>query len=142
MRSFVKKLLGSNEPGTAAVPPALAPDRRLYCVGDIHGRLDLLQNLHGMIEDDARDYAGHKVVVYLGDYIDRGEQSREVIDHLLDSPLPGFETVHLLGNHEQTMLDFLEHPKAVASWLTFGGRACLASYGVEVGLNSKYNEIN
>ena len=51
-------------------------------------------------------------MVYLGDYIDRGMQSREVIDELLEAPLEGFETVHLLGNHEQTLLDFLRLPEA------------------------------
>ena len=49
--------------------------------------------------------------MYLGDCIDRGMHSRAVIDELLDSPLPGFEAVYLMGNHEQTLLDFLQHPK-------------------------------
>ncbi|MFC1797338.1 metallophosphoesterase family protein [Pseudomonadota bacterium] len=142
MRSFVKRLLGGNEPDPSPTQPAIPAGRRLYSIGDIHGRLDLLQNLHRMIEDDACDFAGGKVLIYLGDYIDRGEQSKEVIDHLLKSPLPGFETVYLLGNHEQTLLDFLEYPKAAASWLSFGGRACLASYGVEINLKYKYKEIS
>ena len=57
-------------------------------------------------------------------------QSREVIDELLEAPLEGFDTVHLLGNHEQTLLDFLEYPKQAAGWLAWGGRETLASYGV------------
>ena len=142
MRSFVKKLLGGNEPDPDPITPAIPEGRRLYCIGDIHGRLDLLEGLHGMIEDDTRDYAGDKILLYLGDYIDRGEQSKEVIDYLLQSPLSGFETVHLLGNHEQTLLDFLEHPRAAASWLTYGGRACLASYGVDVTMEYKHNKIS
>ena len=56
-----------------------------------------------------------------------------MIDLLLEAPLQGFHTVHLLGNHEQTLLDFLQHPRAVASWLNFGGLATLRSYGISVG---------
>ena len=130
MRSFVKKWLGGAEVDAAPVRPSIPAGQRLYCIGDIHGRLDLLQELHRKVEDDARDYDGHKTLVYLGDYIDRGEHSKEVIDLLLASPLAGFKTVFLMGNHEQTLLDFLLHPRDVASWLTFGGRATLQSYGV------------
>jgi serine/threonine protein phosphatase 1 len=71
------------------------------------------------------------VVVYVGDLIDRGIHSRGVIDELLDAPLAGFESVYLLGNHEQTLLDFLEQPKIAAGWLAWGGRETLFSYGVE-----------
>jgi serine/threonine protein phosphatase 1 len=117
----------------ARVSPALPPDRRLYCIGDIHGRLDLLEELHEMIRQDAEGFNGKNVLVYLGDYIDRGAQSRQVLDLLLEQPFPGFETVHLLGNHEQAMLDFLESPRDAAAWLKFGGNVTLLSYGVGVG---------
>lgn len=110
--------------------PAIEPGMRLYCIGDIHGRRDLLQELHGKIGDDAVGFEGAKRLVYLGDYIDRGLQSREVIEELLEAPLAGFESVHLLGNHEQTLLDFLQYPKQAAGWLVWGGRETLASYGV------------
>jgi len=132
LRSFVKKWLGGTELKAAPVRPSIPAGQRLFCIGDIHGRLDLLQELHRKVEDDARDYDGHKTLVYLGDYIDRGEHSKEVIDLLLASPLAGFKTVFLMGNHEQTLLDFLLHPRDVASWLTYGGRATLQSYGVAV----------
>ncbi len=79
---------------------------------------------------DASDYAGDKTLVYLGDYIDRGDHSKEVIDLLLEQPIQGFETVHLLGNHEKTLLDFLRYPREVMHWLTYGGRNTLQSYGV------------
>lgn len=113
------------------------PDgKRLYCIGDIHGRADLLEQLHKMIEADASGYDGDKQLLYLGDYIDRGEQSKRVVDILLQQPLPGFEAIHLLGNHEQALLDFLIDPHAMASWLGFGGVATLHSYGIETGLVS------
>ena len=100
---------------------------RTLAIGDIHGCINALKTLLdevGLRDDDT--------IITLGDYIDRGEQSKEIIDLLLGEPLAGFEIVHLLGNHEQPLLDFLQHPKAVASWLTYGGQATLMSYGVGV----------
>lgn len=133
MRNFVSKWLGETGPEPEPVAPSIAPGRRVYGIGDVHGRVDLLLELHRLIETDAAGYDGAKVLVYLGDYIDRGEYSKEVIDLLLETPLPGFETVCLLGNHEQTLLDFLQHPTAAAGWLNFGGRDTLRSYGVDPG---------
>jgi serine/threonine protein phosphatase 1 len=130
LKNFVKRWLSEEEP--EAVKAHLPQGQRIYCIGDIHGRLDLLQQLHESVLQDAATCEANKTLIYLGDYIDRGEQSKEVIDLLLEAPLEGFDTVHLLGNHEQTLLDFLQHPNAVGSWLTFGGRATLHSYGVVV----------
>jgi len=90
-----------------------------------------------MIEADARGFTGDRILVYLGDYIDRGMQSREIIDELLDAPLAGFENVYLLGNHEQTLLDFLQQPRVAAGWLAWGGRETLASYGVPLQAHAR-----
>jgi len=114
------------------LPPHIPDDWRVYCIGDIHGRADLLLQLHSMIISDAELSKGRRIVVYLGDYIDRGEQSRQVIDLLLEQPLPRFESIFLLGNHEQAMLKFMEQPKEYASWLSFGGRETLNSYGISL----------
>jgi len=109
------------------------PDvRRVYCIGDIHGRADLLRELHDKIRADVAGFEGEKRIVYLGDYIDRGSDSYGVVEALLDQPLAGFKAVHLLGNHEQTMLDFMAFPEAVAAWLSYGGRETLMSYGIEL----------
>ena len=112
--------------------PACGPGgRRIYVIGDIHGRADLLRQIHAMILADAADHRNRQpVVVYLGDYVDRGLESRQVIDLLLDDPLPGFEEVCLLGNHEQAMLDFLEDAGIGPAWLYYGGAATLYSYGI------------
>ncbi len=140
MPSFLKRWMSAEE--QVAVKPFVPAGQRIYCIGDIHGRLDLLQQLQQFILDDAAHYEGGKTLVYLGDYIDRGEQSREVIELLLDAPLPGFKPVYLLGNHEQTLLDFLQHPRAVAAWLTYGGRATLHSYGVASSLEPSGPELD
>lgn len=104
---------------------------RVYVIGDIHGRADLLARLHDLITADAEAHpTRRKVVVYLGDYVDRGFESREVIDGLLAQPLQGFEVVRLKGNHEQVLLDFLDDSTMGFNWLMIGGDATLYSYGV------------
>jgi serine/threonine protein phosphatase 1 len=144
LKKLVERMLGwrsetaaAREADRAAQPGAVQPflpaGRRLYCIGDIHGRLDLLDELHAMIQADAAGFAGSKAAVYLGDYIDRGAQSKQVLDRLIEQPLEGFDAVHLLGNHEQAMLDFLAHPQSAAAWLGFGGQVTLMSYGVGLG---------
>jgi len=142
LKKFVERLLGKpDKTGSEAesgnentrIEPFLPAGTRLYSIGDIHGRLDLLEELHELIRADAAGFEGRKAVVYLGDYIDRGSQSRQVIDRLIEQPLEGFEAIHLMGNHEQAMLDFLSHPEAAAAWLGFGGQVTLLSYGAGLG---------
>ena len=114
-------------PRTGFVPSGTC----VYAIGDIHGRVDLLRALHAQIAADAEQRtASRKVVVYIGDYIDRGADSREVIDLLLDEPLAGFEPVYLRGNHEQALLDFYQDTAITPAWLSYGGDATLYSYHV------------
>jgi serine/threonine protein phosphatase 1 len=121
---------------------ARVPDgTRVYAIGDIHGRVDLLTELHEMIQADSARHAGlRKVLVYIGDYVDRGLQSKEVIDLISDRPLAGFEIVHLKGNHEDLMLDFLEDTQNADIWLENGGKATLYSYGVGTDGNAASDE--
>jgi serine/threonine protein phosphatase 1 len=121
--------------------PQVAPGTRLYAIGDIHGRLDLLIRLHDMIAADAmRAAAARRVLVYVGDYVDRGPSSAEVLDLLLDRPLPGFEIVHLLGNHEDTLLRFPDDLSVGPSWLHYGGVETLLSYGIGIPANAWRDE--
>lgn len=122
----------AGEARTAARTYHGPPGTSIYAVGDIHGRADLLTKIHKRIRADAgkRARGNRKVVVYLGDYVDRGAKSRQVIDVLLKSPLKGFEAVYLKGNHEDYMLDFLEGSGDGLGWLFNGGEATIASYGV------------
>ena len=105
---------------------------RVYAVGDIHGQLDLLRRLRELIADDAQqDRRERNVIVYLGDYIDRGPDSRGIVELFLDKPMAGFEEIYLKGNHEDYMLQFLENPGLGESWYLNGGDTTLMSYGVE-----------
>ncbi len=105
---------------------------RVYAVGDIHGHLDLLSQMRDMISEDVKaDRRERNVIVYLGDYIDRGPDSRGVVELLLNEPLVGIEEIHLKGNHEDFMLQFLDDPLIGEQWYLNGGDTTLASYGVE-----------
>ncbi len=109
------------------------PDTRVYAIGDIHGRLDLLRKLHALIAADAGDAPGcERTLVYLGDYVDRGLESRGVIDCLLDETPADVTPVYLKGNHEDVLLRFLDDFTEGAGWLQFGGDATLYSYGVQL----------
>jgi serine/threonine protein phosphatase 1 len=111
----------------AASTPA---DTRIYAVGDIHGRADLLIEIIARIDEDLqRRPVRHAIEVYLGDYIDRGPDSKTVID-LLAVRLVKNRAVCLRGNHEALMEDFLRDPSNLRPWLQLGGRQTLASYGV------------
>ena len=95
----------------------------IYAIGDIHGEKALLDDIHRQITADAAARAGDKLAVYLGDYIDRGPDSRGVVGALMAGALP-FPAVYLMGNHEALCLDPCRN-----DWLANGGRQTEASYG-------------
>lgn len=112
----------------------LESNDRLYAIGDVHGRIDLLDRLYGLIRADAAKVPpGRRKVVHLGDYVDRGQDSRGVIERVMQPSLPGFQSIAILGNHDLMMREFLEDPMEWGpGWLApvNGGDATLASYGV------------
>jgi serine/threonine protein phosphatase 1 len=113
--------------------PALPPGYRLYAVGDVHGRDDLLGDLLAQIEADhrRRDKA-RLVLVFLGDLIDRGPSSRQVVERLRTYRPAATRRVFLAGNHEEVLLRILAGDASlIADWLRFGGAECLASYGLD-----------
>lgn len=106
---------------------------RVYAIGDIHGRADLLNEMHAAIMDHAADASpAENHIVYLGDYVDRGLQVKAVMDLLVAGPPEGFTPVYLRGNHEEMLLNFLENAGSLDDWLALGGRVTLLSYGVKV----------
>ena len=114
-------------------PGTLPRGRRLYVIGDIHGSIDKLRDLHGQIAADLRARpAGSALLLHLGDFVDKGGDSRAVLNHLIEhDPVPGIEMLNLTGNHEETMLAALDGDGAAAAdWLWGGGRATLDSWGV------------
>ncbi len=110
----------------AAIPNDI---KRVYAVGDIHGRLDLLERAIAAIGRDVATHGSDAVTVTLGDYIDRGPDSAGVIERLAGNP---FSTpyVALKGNHEAMLEDFLHDPSVGMHWRRQGGKETLQSYGV------------
>jgi serine/threonine protein phosphatase 1 len=106
---------------------------RLYVIGDIHGRADLLDQIVEKIRDDV---ATHReidcITVTLGDYVDRGPNSRGVIDRLSRNPFPT-RYIGLKGNHEALLEAFLQDPSGADYWRKLGGLETMQSYGVPIG---------
>lgn len=123
----IRGVMSGAEPRASHVPEG----QRLYAIGDIHGRDDLLAELLGRIEEDARRAGpAQNILIYLGDYIDRGLQSRQVLERIVAGPPDGFEAIHLKGNHEAAMLEFLRDPAFGRTWKYYGGLETLHSYGI------------
>jgi len=111
----------------------ISDDQRLYVIGDIHGRSDLLDRITQKISRDLADNpAQSAVTVTLGDYFDRGPDSRGVLDRLARNPFPT-PYVALKGNHEELFEAFLQDPDIGPKWRHLGGLETLHSYGVSVG---------
>ena len=115
--------------------PATLPDgARIYAIGDIHGCLDRLVALHEMIaEDIAARPAGHTTLIHLGDYVDRGADSAQVIEWLINEPpVAADDTINLMGNHEHMMLSAVAgaDKDAASLWLMNGGADSLLSWGI------------
>jgi serine/threonine protein phosphatase 1 len=104
----------------------------VYAIGDIHGCLELLNTAHDKILLDASTSPGQKLVVFLGDYVDKGPNSKAVLDFLIQSPPEDVVQVCVCGNHDAEFLKFLQNPKSNMGWLGFGGADTLRSYGVDV----------
>jgi len=119
---------------TPAPSERWVPDgMRVYCVGDVHGRHDLLRQMADRVEADIKSSSvGNAQTVFLGDYVDRGLGSIHVVEQLArgDWPTP---IIALAGNHEDLLMTFLEDEGILEAWRSLGGLETLHSYGVDVG---------
>ena len=115
-----------------ATAPTLPPGRRVYAIGDIHGRLDLLDDLLAMVGmDDAARPRAKLTLIFLGDLVDRGPDSAAVVDRLIALKRSAPDTRFLLGNHEEVMLLALEGDReALKLFERIGGRETMLSYGL------------
>ena len=106
-------------------------DTVVYAIGDVHGCYKELRSLEQKILLDSQAFRGRKIIIMLGDYVDRGIQSARVLDHLMAPPPKGFLRVCLAGNHEVAMLNYLDGYLSREPWLAAGGLETLFSYGVD-----------
>ncbi|HWI87385.1 MAG TPA: metallophosphoesterase family protein [Sphingomonas sp.] len=121
------------EPPPPPRPPAAIPaGQRVYAIGDIHGRFDLLQDVLALIDHDSATRGPAEThVVMLGDLIDRGPQSREIVDLFLKVPSAPARFHFIMGNHEEMLLKLLDDPESphMPQFLRYGGRETFESYG-------------
>jgi serine/threonine protein phosphatase 1 len=135
MSKFFSRFFKKEETETTST---VAGNLRIYAIGDIHGRLDLLEQLLARIDQDQVDYrtAAEIQLIFLGDYVDRGMQSAEVIERLMvlkNESGSARSPVFLRGNHEDVLMHVSQgraDTEMLLSWLGYGGRETLASYGV------------
>lgn len=127
MYHWINKLIASTPAQSIS---KLAPDQPFHAIGDVHGRLDLLQDRIEKLDPSLP-------IVLVGDYIDRGEDSAGVLDYLIARP----NLYCLAGNHEQLMLDFIDRPtETMNTWLRNGGLQTLASLGIGRGPKSRSSQ--
>jgi serine/threonine protein phosphatase 1 len=136
VRSLLNLFAGRQTPGYCV------PDgRRVYAIGDIHGRLDLLETMLGMIDDDdARRGPMDTTIIFLGDLVDRGPDSRGVVDRLISFSRGRLATRFLMGNHEEVFLRALTGDlRALRFLIRIGGRPTILSYGIG---ENEYRELD
>ena len=135
--SLPKLLKSAQKTGAPRIPEGL----RIYVVADIHGSHTALRDVLARIDADqsAQQRTVRNVQIFLGDYVDRGPASREVLD-LLIARSRSHEILMLKGNHETLFLDFPNNPAILANWRQFGGLQTLISYGLKPSINPTPSE--
>lgn len=133
MLKLVKKLWEKkSEPlqlrARITIPPERVSD--VFAIGDIHGRLDLLLDAERRILERVGQAGRPAIVVCVGDFVDRGPDSRGVIDHLMEKMPAPLYRISLCGNHDDAFQNFLQQEQFDPAWLDFGGDKTLLSYGV------------
>lgn len=132
---FWRKLIGGrgNAPTERSLPDGLV----VVAFGDVHGRYDLLTDLHRRAASALSVLKPERSVeIFLGDYVDRGPASRAVVEWLIDAPPVCDERICLRGNHEAMLLAALDDTAFLPDWLHNGGWETMQSYGVPVGARS------
>ena len=132
MLTRLTSLISSRRSEERRLAYSVAQGERIYAIGDVHGRSDLLKAMLAKLRDDAQGYSGKITLVGIGDYIDRGPDSKGVVEALLNEVPATWNKLFLRGNHEQAMLDFLREPGYRGEWLAWGGLQALESYGIAV----------
>ncbi|WP_160006267.1 metallophosphoesterase family protein [Rhizobium sp. 18055] len=103
----------------------------IYAIGDVHGCHDKLVLACNAISADASAQKGRTLAIFLGDYVDRGMQSKSVLNYITNSGSFDFGCLFLCGNHDEAFLNFCRDPGRSLSWLDLGGRETLMSYGID-----------
>ena len=126
-------MMFSRRRSATALPPSIPAGKRVYAIGDVHGRLDLLRSLLDMIDaDDARRGAADTMLILLGDIIDRGPDSAEVVAYVRELARSRGAVRLIKGNHEALFVEAARgDSRAARHMMAVGGGATLASYGID-----------
>ncbi|MBP2547969.1 serine/threonine protein phosphatase 1 [Neorhizobium galegae] len=119
-----------------------SPGYAIYAIGDVHGCLKELLEAEARIAADMAASNLPGLVVLLGDYVDRGPDSSAVLSHLAKPSAAGLRRLALCGNHDDMFLKFIEDPRSVLTWLDFGGRETLMSYGIDIENLQKRDKVD
>lgn len=134
------QMLSAQRAPTSRTRPRLPDGIRVYAISDIHGCAHLLEQMFRVIDADVAHSRPHRAIeVYLGDYIDRGPDSRLTIELLIDRSRRG-NTVFLKGNHEAFLAEVFRDPSRLADWFQVGGWQTLISYGLSPSPNPRDDE--
>ncbi len=130
-------------PSQEIAPPSLPDGERMIAIGDIHGRSDLLVTLmEGIADYEARNPIGHTTEIFLGDYVDRGQNSADVIDILMAPAMPHHKRICLTGNHEHLLLLACYDVQVLRFWLQHcGAQSTLRSFGLTPPAPSASHEV-
>ena len=109
----------------------LSTNKRIYAIGDVHGRLDLLEILIDKIDADATEFSGEIVELYLGDFIDRGKDSLGVLRALMQPSKQNHQRICLKGNHEEMLIACLDDQNRLQEWKKYGGMETISSFGLD-----------
>ena len=102
---------------------------QVFAIGDVHGCKSLLERIHKKILKKSKKVKGNKILIYLGDYVDRGHKAKETIDAIINFRPKDFKCIFIRGNHDQMLLDFVNgKSESLTVWLYNGGAETLKSY--------------
>lgn len=120
----------------------IVSDKVTYVIGDIHGEHESLKKMHAIILEDIQKYqVEEKEIIYLGDYVDKGDNPKNVIDELINNPLSDFKQIYLLGNHDNELITFLDETQKTNYPAYYGALKTLKSYGVAMDYDKdNFNE--
>lgn len=128
--TFIKRLFLERNP-LPRMRMEISDYGAIYALGDVHGCLRELISAQKKIALDAQRFEKKKLLVLIGDYVDRGPNSKAVLDSLVKPPMDGFDRVALRGNHDDTFLRFVQNPRSHLDWLQLGGMETLRSYDID-----------
>lgn len=128
----LSRLFRKPAPATAAPPPEVPAGVRIYAIGDVHGRLDCLDDLLAAIDRDSMGFGGEIRLIFLGDLIDRGPDSRGVVERAMTLAASSRQCDFIKGNHEELLLHAARGERsALTVFHRVGGRETMLSYGAD-----------